>query len=210
MSGEAPRGDLIVLVPCSNMEHALLGLLSRGESLAIRPVTYRILKHPQRDPGCRLRGVDLLRQFAGKYRHALVLLDREGSGEETLSRSALEDEIEGRLRESGWGDQAAAVVLEPELEVWVWSDSPEVDRILGWQGRDPPLRTWLVRQGLLAEGQPKPARPKDAFERALYQVRKPPSSAVFRQLAETVSLRRCEDPAFLKLRDVLRRWFGQG
>jgi hypothetical protein len=30
---------------------------------------------------------------------------------------------------SGWENRAAAVVLDPELEIWVWSDSPEVEAV---------------------------------------------------------------------------------
>jgi hypothetical protein len=190
------------------MEHAIRGVLSRTDSLRIRLVRCRILKHPHRDPGCRLRGADLLRRYVSTYRHALILLDREGSGKDELSRDALEREVRDRLSRSGWGDRADAIVIDPELEIWVWSDSPEVDNVLGWHGRRPALRAWLVEKGLLREGQSKPDRPKEALARALHVVRKPPTSGLFRQLAKTVGLQRCQDPAFLKLKTVLQEWFG--
>ena len=188
MSNASLRGDLIVLVPCANMEHAIRGVLSRTDSLRIRPVRCHLLKHPHRDAGCRLRGADLLRRYVSTYRHALILLDREGSGKDELSRDALEREIGDRLSRSGWGDRGEAIVIDPELEIWVWSDSPEVDNTLGWRGRRPALRAWLVEEGLLAEGQSKPDRPKEALAEALFVVRKPPTSALFLELAKTVSL----------------------
>ncbi len=57
-------------------------------------------------------------------------------------------------------------------------------------------------------GLPKPADPKAAVERVMWLVRKPRSSAVYRQLAARVGLDRCSDSAFAKLRRLLREWFG--
>ena len=208
MTSGAAREDLVVLVPCGNMEFAVKGLLLRTRSLGIREVSCRFLKHPGHDPGCRSTGVDLLRGYSRTCQHALLLFDREGCGREDVSREDLEGEIEGRLHRSGWGDRAAVVVLDPELETWVWSDSREVDRILGWQGRHPALRTWLVQQGFQTEGQTKPDRPKTAMTEALRIAGTPQSSALFQKLATEVSFRRCQDPAFLKLTVVLRQWFG--
>jgi hypothetical protein len=98
-------------------------------------------------------------------------------------------------------------VIDPELEVWVWSQSPEVDRALGWSQRQPDLRTWLQSQDLLLERGQKPVDPKRAMHEALRCVRKPPSAAIFSQLAQNVSTQRCRDSAFLKLRSTLRTWF---
>jgi hypothetical protein len=83
----------------------------------------------------------------------------------------------------------------------------EVDAVLGWRSRKPSLRSWLVASGFSSEPLDKPKRPKEAVEQALRFVRKARSSALYRQLAERVSLRRCTDPAFSKLMRVLRNWF---
>ncbi|MGQ9576385.1 MAG: hypothetical protein ACUVUC_13810 [Thermoguttaceae bacterium] len=53
----------------------------------------------------------------------------------------------------------------------------------------------------------KPEPPKEAMKRALYEVRKPWSSALHHALAKKVSFKRCTDRAFLKLRHTLREWF---
>jgi len=53
----------------------------------------------------------------------------------------------------------------------------------------------------------KPADPKKCLEEALLRVRQKPSSVLFKQVAEQVSLARCTDPAFLKLVATLRAWF---
>jgi len=191
------------------MRFAVRGVLGRWQALGIRELapTPEILVHPYRDPRCLKRAHEFLRPFCRQYDHALVVFDHEGSGAERRTREELEDRVEDRLRQSGWGDRAGAVVVDPELEAWVWSDSPEVATALGWQGRAPGLREWLLREHFLGEGEVKPSRPKEAMETAIRLARKPRSAALFSQLAAKVSLRRCEDQAFKKLTGLLREWF---
>jgi len=119
----------------------------------------------------------------------------------------LESDMERRLGEAEWQDRAAVIVITPELENWVWSDSPHVDRALGWDRSRAVLRNWLQEKGFLDAGAAKPAHPKEAVELVLRTVRKPRSSAIYFELAQSVSTERCTDPAFLKLRRCLREWF---
>ena len=137
----------------------------------------------------------------------MVIFDCEGCGNENLSRQRLEEEVEGRLAANGWPDRSRAIVIDPELEAWVWSNSPHVDAAMGWTGRTPGLRRWLMEKGMLQATEQKPRRPKEAVEMALRVVQKPRSSAIYRELARTVGLERCTDPAFLKLKETLQRWF---
>ena len=53
--------------------------------------------HPGKDPGVYHDAQDYLRFALNTYRHALVFMDRMGSGQETKSRNELEDELEGAL-----------------------------------------------------------------------------------------------------------------
>jgi len=202
------RKDIVALVADRNMEFAVQGLLSRHQSLNIRPVAADVFVHPERDPGCFLRGHDFLGPWVNSYHQALVLFDREGCGRDSDSRQDLELAVEGRLTTSGWGPRAAAVVIDPELEAWVWVNSPRVEDTLGWGGRVPDLRTWLREQGMLAQTADKPSRPKEAVQEALRIARKPRSSALYLQLAQGVTLDDCTDPAFRKLRGTLAAWFG--
>ena len=200
--------DLIILVADTQMEFTLRGILSRYQRLGIRQVEFEILVHSERDPGCYLRGHDLLRLYYGKHRHALLLFDREGCGQERKSREELEQEVEERLRKSGWTDEAAAaIVLDPELESWVWSDSPEVANVLGWGKGLDDLISWLQQKDFWNEGDLKPQRPKEAVEAVLRETQTPRSSSLYHQLAQNVSLRRCTDPSFLKLKSTLQTWF---
>ncbi len=201
-------GDLFVLVSDSNMKAAVQALLSRTEAMAIRAVQAEIRAHPQRDSGCCFGGVEFLSAFAGRFQHALLMFDREGCGKEDLVPADIETMIEERLSHTGWNDRVRVIVLDPELEAWVWSSSPHVEECLGWRNQPAPLRRWLLERGHDFGGDGKPLRPKEAMESVLYATRTPRSSAIYRRLAETVSWRGCVDRAFLKLQSVLQDWFG--
>ena len=93
------------------------------------------------------------------------------------------------------GERGKAIVLAPELETWVWSDSPHVAAVAGWAER-PRLRQWLNDHGLWNEQESKPPRPKEAFHAALHASGVARSASLHRQLAERVSLNRCADRSF--------------
>ncbi len=201
--------DLAVLVADKDMENALRGLFSRHVSLNIRPIEFQIFTHSGHDPGCATRGVDYLSKFARQYEHALLMFDHEGSGKDDTPRDQLQNSLNQDLKNL-WGDRARAIVLSPELEVWVWSDSIEVDHVAGWKGRLPRLRDWLKGQGLLREGEVKPEKPKEAFLKALQEADKPHSASLYREIAEKVSLRRCQDPSFQEFQEIMQEWFPKG
>ncbi|MCZ6816621.1 MAG: hypothetical protein O7F76_07950 [Planctomycetota bacterium] len=209
------KKDLVALVADKNMESALAGLLGRHLAFGTREIRWEIYVHPERDPGCLRKSHTFLRSQSSNFEHALVMFDREGSGREARQATELEAEVERALSTNGWDDRAAALVLDPELEVWVWSDSPEVDQVLGWAGREPDLRAWLHDNDEVwpktssNRRTGKPERPKEAMEQALKLVNRPRSSAYYSTLARTISVERCTDRTFLKTRDCLRRWFGQ-
>jgi hypothetical protein len=200
--------DLIVVVPDKHTEQALTAILARPHALGIRPIRYAVRVHPHRDPGCYGTAHELVSTFAHEAEHALVVFDRAWDGAPSNDRVVLQGHVEEQLR-ADWGERGACVVIDPELEVWVWSTSPHVADALGWRGRQPDLRSWLQQSGLWPADLAKPTDPKEAFLQAVRHVRVPPSAAQFRQLGETVGLRGCVDPAFNDLLAVLRRWFGQ-
>lgn len=206
---EVARKDLIVLVADKNMEAVMVELLGRPQSFGIRPISFDVFVHPRRDPGCLTGADDFLRPFRNDYRHALVLFDHEGCGREAVAAEALANEEQERLEKAGWPARAEVVVIAPELEAWAWTDSPQVAHGLGWTAGTPALRAWLVEHGYWQRDEAKPRLPKAAFEAALRQVRKPRSSAIYGDLARSVSLTGHTEPAFLRLTQALQRWFGR-
>jgi hypothetical protein len=139
--------DLVILVADKDMEQAVERLIRRTESLAIRPISYAIYMHPRRDSGCRTASLEVLRPLTNQFRYALVLFDHEGSGAEELGAEAVEERVQTELARNGWDARARVIAIDPELVIWMWSDSPELDRAIGWDGRQPPLRAWLQSQG---------------------------------------------------------------
>lgn len=199
--------DLIVLVADKNMEFAVKGILQRNESFNIRETSHEVIRHSQNDPGVYRTAHDLLKIYVRKYRYAIVMLDREGCGC-TDNSIIIAQQIQTRLRHSGWDGRSNVIVLDPELEVWVWSDSPEVANCIGWNNHD--LREWLRSEGYLLPSAHKPQNPKLALEHALKIKNRPRSSSIFYKLAENVSFNRCTDTAFLEFKKTLQNWFSSG
>ena len=205
----APLQDLIVLVADKDIKETIEGLLTkRTRSLGIRPVQYKVLPNNEHDPGCLDRSAELLASFCTTHAHAMVIFDREGCGQDTESRSELEATVETALRKAGWGDRTAAIVIDPELENWVWSPSPHVADCLGWRDPKQSLRDWLLENEFLATPeQIKPTEPKRAMHDVLRLGKVARSSSIYRAIAEKVSMTRCTDPAFIKFRETLQTWF---
>jgi hypothetical protein len=204
------RTELVVLAADQDIEYALKGLLARSQALRIRSITADIFRHPQRDPGCAQHGVAFLSHFSERYHHALLMFDYAGSGKEQGQQpKELQEMLNQEFAGSVWRERARTIVLSPELEAWLWSNSPHVAHVAGWKNRQPSLRRWLTEQGWLQRGKVKPDRPKEAFQAALREARTQRSSSLYQQIAEKVSLQRCEDRSFQEFRDILRSWFPQ-
>jgi len=196
--------DLIVLVADKNMEFAINSLLRRTHSLRIREVSYDIKVHSHRDPGIYNTAHDFLRIFTKTYSHSIVMLDKEGCGCQKDS-ICIAGDIQLKLDNSGWINRSKVIVLDPELEIWIWSESPEVASCMGWNNNE--LRDWLFSNGLLLKDATKPRNPKYAFEEALRLKMKPRSSSIYGKLADKVSLERCTDSSFLAFKNSLQAWF---
>ncbi len=208
MSQDKKELDLIVLVADADAEWTLRTLLSqRKQALGIRSdLRFKVIRHPSRDSGVAHHAAALLRRYLRRAEHALVLFDREGSGfEHKYSAVEIEDQVEATLHRNGWPrERCAVIVLDPELEVWVWSSSPHVAKVIGLSPTQ--LQTFLAP--LPRDERGKPQRPKEVLLEALRQSGRPFSSRLFQDLAARVSLR-SEERAFGKLRQTLQNWFGR-
>jgi len=199
--------DLVCVVADKNMEATVSVLFDRPEALGIRQIEWEVLVHPHRDPGCFHEAHALLAGYRDRAKQALVVLDAAWEGAPAQTGKELERLLEDDLRTRGLEDWARAVVIDPELEVWVFSDSPHVATTLGWQDAPGSFRAQLEARSLWEPGAAKPSDPKRAMEWALGQARRPRSSAIYRELAGKVSLQGCRDRSFLRLVTLLRGWF---
>lgn len=198
--------DLVVLGPDKNVKFGIDGLLFRFESLNIKQISYEIFVHPLRDPGVYHDAANFLRPFSSGYLYALVFLDHEGSGQEHKQPDDIALEIKTGIERSGWQNRVEVIVFVPELENWVWTDSLHTSEALGWDSYSE-LKNWLMEEGMWKQNVSKPNRPKKAMEMALKRTRIPRSSSIYMEVAQRVSLDRCQDQSFRNLRNILQRWF---
>ena len=198
--------DLVVLVADKNAQFGIEGLLSRYRSLGIRQVSYDIFIHPHHDPGVYHDAANFLRAFSNDYSYALIFLDHEGSGQETTQPDEVARKIREGVERNGWPGRVEVIVFHPELEIWVWTESPQVAKTLGWDTYSE-LKSWLIDQKFWEPSSSKPKRPKEAVEMSLSKTRIPRSSSIYQEVAQNVTLDRCQDQAFKNFRSILRKWF---
>ncbi|MEI7834226.1 MAG: hypothetical protein WCJ56_13640 [bacterium] len=199
--------DLVVLVADKNMEQSVSGLLARTSSIGISEIKAEIITNPQKDSGCRVRPESFLRYYQNSAQYALVLFDYEGCGDSVNCAEMLETQVENILTKNGWPNRCGAVVINPELEQWVWTTSEEIPGILGQQRSYSEMLTHLQDSGFTFNADGKPNRPKEAVELLLKQARIPRSSSIYGKLAAKVSLKYCTDRAFTKFTSLLQYWF---
>jgi hypothetical protein len=96
-AGRVPVLDLVVVLPGDDEMAGIGALLTkRTESLGIRPPSHKLLKHPNRDPGCFHTSPDVLRPYTRQAAHALVVFDHEGSGQEARGPAGAKRSSHGR------------------------------------------------------------------------------------------------------------------
>ncbi|MBK9162249.1 MAG: hypothetical protein IPM27_12135 [Nitrosomonadales bacterium] len=206
--------DCLFLVADKNMEGMLKGFFSRDafhHAVGCGHFDFDIrqdllVAHGQNDPGLYTRANEFLQPYASTHRYAVVIVDAEWDG--SPGAEAISQRLNEHLSNAGWAvDCGCSVVISPELENWLWQDSPHVCTALGFEGGFATLRIALENQGFWKQNEAKPNRPKEAAEWVLRQSKKGRSSAIYQQLAQRVTARGCTDTAFHTLRNSLLRWF---
>jgi len=203
-----PEKDVIILVADTNMEKTVSAILTRQESLKIHEIKFDVFVHPEHDAGVFNNAHEYLRycqsQSQSQYKYAMVLFDKKDCGFKG-NREDIEKKVEDNLIKSGWGDRCSVIAIDPELEIWVWSESPHVATALGWKmGK---LNSWLKKNNFILSNETKPRDPKEAMESALAKKRIPRSSSIYAEIAQNVSLKFCTDSSFLKFKKTLQQWF---
>lgn len=197
--------DLLLLVPDKNTQFALKGALARHEALGIRPIEFDFLVHSGRDGGVRSSGATLAALKRNQFKHLLMIFDHEGSGAESKPASELIHDLEKQL-DRHWGTNAHVIVIEPEVDVWMWGSDNVLSQLLKWNDFTS-IREWLQAKGYEMDGNDKPLRPKEALEEVLMRLKEPRSSSLYEKIAQRLSLPRCKDPAFVRMHKILQNWF---
>ena len=167
-----------------------------------------VIASGKNDPGLYSQADAILLPHAGLFRHAVVMMDAEWGG--SPGPVAIRRRLNEHLNRAGWGEERGlGLVIEPEVDAWLWTDSPHTPEALGWSSWQA-LRESLEPEGWLRPGEVKPRRPKEAAERALRLKGLSRSSDVYAQVAGRVSLPKCQEPSAITLIQTLRSWFPPG
>lgn len=76
-----------------------------------------------------------------QYAYGMLILDWEGSGSTEESPIFLETVLDDQLNRT-WGKGAKSIVIEPELESWVWGSDNSMREALRWEAASG-IRDWL-------------------------------------------------------------------
>lgn len=169
-----------------------------------------------RVPGCTDGGVwkhahANLQLFKDKYRHAVIVLD--AAFEPHPGAAVLRDDISRRMIASGWAnDRFSVIVIQPELEAWLWAPNLNVALAFGYANFDQ-LRGALEAEALWNAGEPKPHDLKGARDHAAKHGGKKTGGPIFKNVFGNISRRAldlCTEPGFEALRISVRTWFPSG
>ena len=197
--------DLVILVADKNAQFALRGALARHAAMGMRPLSFEFRTHPGRDGGVRTSGPALLAGESTRFRHALLVMDHEGCGQHDVPALTIEETLDVELRRQ-WDGRGKAIVIDPEVDIWIWGNDNALGTVLDWP-LDQPIRDWLQERGFAFGEDGKPIRPKEALDAMRPIHKQPRSSALYEKVTSQISLRRCTDRAFMRLRAQLLAWF---
>lgn len=178
-----------------------LGRADRDQQLGCGPFEFDpgedvFVAAGQNDPGLWTRANELLRPFLATHHKAVVALDCAWVG--SPGQAAIRDRIVQQLLGSGWdADRFVVIAIDPELEEWIWQDSPIVEKELRHPGPES-LRLSLSQRGLWPANRSKPPSPKEVFLQVQEENRVKKSSAVFKRIAAAAPIVACSDPEFRK------------
>jgi hypothetical protein len=207
------KRDCVFFVADKTMYDTFLGFLSRADrveqlgcaAFAFDPAEDLFFAAGQNDSGLNRRAGDLLRPFQRSHRKAVVALDCDWDG--TPGQKVIIQNITQQLHRNGWGDDEVIVIaIDPELEQWIWQDSPVLADALRMsvpQG----IKAALSERGLWPLKAAKPPQPKELFIQLRRENNVKLSSSIFKKIASKVPVAACQDSEFRRLVDQLRVWF---
>jgi hypothetical protein len=167
---------------------------------------FRVAGHT--DGGIWRHAGNNLRLFHDKYRYAVIILDADF--EPRPGADILRREISETMIRAGWvAERFAVIVIEPELEAWLWSPNQNVALAFGHADFDL-LRGVLEREQLWNPGDAKPNDLKRARDRAARLGGKKTGGPIFKGVFSNISRRACDlcvEPGFMAMRTALQTWF---
>jgi len=200
---------LFCIVADRNMKAVVEELIPRVRNMDGLSFAFRfsdVIVHPRHDPGCYWEGPELIadRVQADSRLYGMLLLDFAWEGHSHRCPEEMQQHLQQRMERAG--QRALAVVLDPELEEWVFVRSPRAIEAMGWTDWNEAKRV-LQEAGLWKKECTKPEDPKKAMEVLLRSKGIPRSSSVYREIARFAGLKHCRSRSFTRIRMALQRWF---
>lgn len=151
-----------------------------------------------------------LAPFRERYRYAVIVLDADF--EPHPGAEVLHADISANMQSAGWHmDSFQVVVIQPELEAWLWAPNLNVAQAFGHADFDQ-MKAVLAAEDWWNEGEPKPSDLKAARDRAARLGGKRTGGPIFKGVFNGLSKRacdRCVEPGFIAMRTALQTWFPQ-
>jgi hypothetical protein len=189
-----------------------------------------VLVHPGHDPGVWKDCQQILLTERKAYDKALIILDAAWSGAPRPERLVADIEKLAHRQGKWERDRFEVILIQPELEAWIWQRNIHVAEAFDFPGPEGELWELLALQSLAldkrtkkhyfvpadelagrapawAPAETKPQNPKGVVEALSDYCRSGPASGIFNEISSKVSVARCQDGAFAKLRAALGRWF---
>ena len=205
--------DCFFLVADRNMEAMFKGFLGRKQfhfslgcgEFSFDPDQDIEIAAGDNDPGLYSRGHEMISGYQRSHRHAVIVLDAEWDG--SPGKVAIVRDLGKRIAKTGWeAGNCTIIVIDPELENWIWQRNVHVAKGLGYSNNNEMLnesnlsRVWPTSQD-------KPSSPKETLEAILRKHRISRSSSLYGKIASKVSVMGCKDAAFQELQNQLQTWF---
>lgn len=146
--------------------------------------------------------------FKEDYRHAVIVLDADFEPHPGVEK--LREDITNNMLGAGWAEGSfCVVVIDKELEAWLWAPNVNVAKAFGHNDFDQ-MRAALAQKNLWDEGAPKPNDLKAARDLAARLGGKRTGGPIFRGVFEGISKRACDlcqENGFITMRNALQTWF---
>ena len=208
--------DCVFFTADSTMKQALLGFMTRNDrfahyNLGTAPFAFDpnedLFSSATMDSGTYTTGEELLKPFQKTHRHAVLMLDAEWDG--SPGADTIRTDLTNRILASGWtADEFKVIVIDPELESWIWQRNQRVATALRFGSVAEMVDAVQAANIDWPNGELKPSSPKAALQAVATRRRGIGfSSAIHKSITATVSLVKCQDAAFLELRQTLQGWF---
>jgi hypothetical protein len=146
----------------------------------------------------------------GRFERALIILDEDF--DPWPGAATIRTDIENEMLEAGWPRESfEAIVIQPMMESWLWTDNDSVAKAFGI-ANFAPLRNQFIAEGLWGFGQwkPKADKMKEVTARAMaagWRLMKDVLfTTVFSELKKD-AVDQCIEPGFVLFRQTLQRWF---